>query len=84
MTLVCLFLAVDCCCVACSVLVPLLLFLWLVNCACRKFWLFVLFAGWRFFFFFFSTLLVLNSFLGLRFVSIWMVLDAAWFVLREF
>lgn len=26
---------------------------------------------------FFSTLLVLNSFLGLRFVSIWMVLDAA-------
>jgi len=50
-----------------------------------KFLLFVLFAGWRFFFFFFfSTLLVLNSFLGLRFVSIWMVLDAAWFVLREF
>jgi hypothetical protein len=50
-----------------------------------KFLLFVLFAGWRFFFFFFfSTLLVLNSFLGLRFVSIWMVLDAAWFVLRVF
>jgi hypothetical protein len=49
-----------------------------------KFLILVLFAGWRFFFFFFSTLLFLNSFLGLRFVSIWMVLDAAWFVLREF
>jgi hypothetical protein len=47
-----------------------------------KFLLLVLFAGWRFFFF--SSLLVLNSFLGLRFVSIWMLLDAAWFVLREF
>ncbi len=68
----------------CSVLVPLLLFLLLVNCVRMKFLLFVLFAGWRFFFFFFSTLLVLNSFLGLRFVSIWMVLDAAWFVLRVF
>ncbi len=71
------------CCLFCSVLVPLLLFLLLVNCVCMKFWLFVLFAGWRFFFFFLSTLLVLNSFLGLRFVSIWMVLDAAWFVFRE-